>query len=91
MGTSCGPAEVTIDFCVTSPVLPKKALQKPAHQMHVAFVNNDSSIPVYPVFFRTIILTVPALRELLLTSDKSANDLGFLSEDDGCVLPLGCQ
>lgn len=74
-----------------SPLLQKKALRKPAHQMHVVLVINDSGVLVYPAFFRTIILTVLSLRELLLMVNKSSNDVGFLNEDDGSMVPPGCH
>lgn len=84
-------AEVTLDLCVNSPRLPKRALQKPVPPMHVVFVINESSAPVYPAFYRTIILTVPSFGELLLMVNKSANDGEFLNEDNGGALPPGCH
>lgn len=59
--------------------------------MHVVFVINDSSVLVYPAFLRTIILTVPSFRELLLMVNKSANDEEFLNEHNGGLLPPGCH
>jgi hypothetical protein len=59
--------------------------------MHVVFVINESSAPVYPAFYRTIILTVPSFGELLLMVNKSANDGEFLNEDNGGALPPGCH
>lgn len=84
-------AEVAIDFCENSPLLQKQALRKPVPQMHVVLVINDCSILVYPAFSRTIILTVLPLRELLLMVNKSSNDVEFLNEDDGSMVPPRCH
>lgn len=61
------------------------------HQMHVVLVINDCSVLVYPAFSRTIILTVLPLRELLLMVNKSSNDVEFLNEDDGSMVPPRCH
>lgn len=54
--------------------------------MCVVLVINDSSVLVYPAFFRTIILTVLFLGELLLMVNKSSHDAESLNEDDGALM-----
>lgn len=82
---------MAVDFCENSSLLQKQALQKPGHQMHIVLVINDCSVLVCPAFPRTIILTVLPLRELLLMVNKSSNDVEFLNEDDGSMVPPRCQ
>lgn len=84
--------DMAIDFVWNFLCHEKKALQKPAHQMHVAVLMiNDPGVLVHPTFFKTIISTVISPGELLLMVNKSVDNIKFLNEDDNSVVPPGCR